>query len=295
MARATRRLPTNAPGPLYVDSSCIDCGTCWALAPGVFEEHESARARVARQPTGPDERARAFMALVACPTSSIGTEERAAAAEVRVAARAFPDPIADGVYACGYASPRSYGASSWLITREAPARPVLVDSPRAAPPLLDRLDALGGVELMVLTHKDDVADHRRFRERFGCTRLLHEADVDDDTADVERRVAGVDPVALAPDLLLIPVPGHTRGSVALLWRETFLFTGDHLWGEGDGLGASRDVCWFSWAEQTRSMERLLDLRFEWVLPGHGARFRAPTAAAMRREVERLVGRMKRLA
>lgn len=295
MARVTLRLPTNTPGPLYVDQSCIDCGTCWSLAPGVFEEHESARARVAHQPTSPEERARAFMALVACPTSSIGTEERTAAAEIRVAARAFPDPVADGVFACGYASPHSYGAASWLIVREQ-GRPVLVDSPRAAPPLLDGIDALGGVELMVLTHKDDVADHRRFRERFGCARVLHEADVDDDTADVERKLVGTDPVLLAPDLLVVPVPGHTRGSVALLWRETFLFTGDHLWGDGEGgLGASRDVCWFSWEEQTRSMERLLDLRFEWVLPGHGPRLRASSAAAMRREVERLVGRMKRVA
>lgn len=293
MARATLRLPTNAPGPLYVDQSCIDCGTCWSLAPGVFEEHASARAHVARQPTTPAERARAFMALVACPTSSIGTEERAAAAEIRAAARAFPDPVAPGVHACGYASPLSYGGSSWLIEREG-AGPVLVDSPRAAPPLLDRLEAMGGVELMVLTHRDDVADHRRFRERFGCARVLHAADIDDDTAEVERQVQGTDPLLLGPDLLLVPVPGHTRGSVALLWRETFLFTGDHLWGEGDGLGASRDVCWWSWEEQTRSMERLLDLRFEWVLPGHGGRFHASSAAAMRRELERLVSWMRRV-
>jgi len=31
---------------------------------------------------------------------------------------------------------------------------------------------------MFLTHQDDVADHRKFRERFGCERILHEADAD---------------------------------------------------------------------------------------------------------------------
>ena len=37
------------------------------------------------------------------------------------------------------------------------------------------------------------------------------------------------PVRLADDLLAVPVPGHTRGSTALLASETYLFTGDHLW------------------------------------------------------------------
>jgi len=36
------------------------------------------------------------------------------------------------------------------------------------------------------------------------------------------------------------------------------------------LTAFRDVCWYSWPEQTRSMERLLGYRFEWVLPATDA-------------------------
>ena len=40
------------------------------------------------------------------------------------------------------------------------------------------------------------------------------------------------------------------------------------------------------------MERLLAYDFEWVLPGHGGRYRAPSAVAMRREVERVVRAMK---
>jgi len=39
------------------------------------------------------------------------------------------------------------------------------------------------------------------------------------------------------------------------------------------------------------MERLLDLRFEWVLPGHGGRYRAESPAAMRNELERLLATM----
>ena len=68
-----------------------------------------------------------------------------------------------------------------------------------------------------------------------------------DTDDVEVKLEGQDPIALAPGLLAIPVAGHTRGSTALLADETFLFTGDHLWrSESRGvLTASREVCWYS--------------------------------------------------
>jgi glyoxylase-like metal-dependent hydrolase (beta-lactamase superfamily II) len=58
------------------------------------------------------------------------------------------------------------------------------------------------------------------------------------------------------------------------------------------LHASQSVCWHSWTEQKRSVERLLDHRFEWVLPGHGRRFHATSAAAMRAEVVRLLAAIR---
>jgi glyoxylase-like metal-dependent hydrolase (beta-lactamase superfamily II) len=89
------------------------------------------------------------------------------------------------------------------------------------------------------------------------------------------------------------VPGHTRGSQALLWNGT-LFTGDHLWGSdaGDGLEASRSVCWYSWAAQLRSIERLLAHDFARVLPGHGRRLERPDAASMRTELRALLQRSR---
>jgi glyoxylase-like metal-dependent hydrolase (beta-lactamase superfamily II) len=229
------------------------------------------------------------MAVVACPTSSIGTEPKIDASP---GVDAFPDPIADGVFDCGFTAESSFGAWSYLLTRE--EGNVLVDSPRATEPLLRRIEERGGVRHMFLTHRDDVADHAEFKRRFGCERILHERDVTAGTRDVERRLAGLDPVRLASDLVAIPVPGHTPGSAVLLYRETFLFTGDHLMGsEDDGrVYASRGVCWYSWPEQIRSMERLLDFRFEWVLPGHGGRYRAGSAAAMKAQLERAIAEMK---
>jgi glyoxylase-like metal-dependent hydrolase (beta-lactamase superfamily II) len=242
---------------------------------------------VSHQPRGPVEAARAAMALVACPTASIGADHTL---DAKAAAHAFPEEVAEGVYYCGYHSEASYGASSYFIRR--PSGNVLVDSPRAAGPLVERLRELGGVRWMFLSHRDDVADHQKFHDLFGCDRILHAEDVSQRTRSVERPISGSDPVRLDDDLLLIPVPGHTAGSTALLYRDTFLFTGDHLWAdEDDGrLSMGRNVCWYSWDEQVRSLERLLAFRFQWVLPGHGRRYHASTPQAMHQEIVNLFRR-----
>jgi glyoxylase-like metal-dependent hydrolase (beta-lactamase superfamily II)/ferredoxin len=287
VALSSRALPGNVPGDLFVDDACIACDTCRRLAPGVYGGDEDDHAFVASQPAAPAERRRALLALVSCPVAAIGSRSKRGVAE---ASAALPVEIAPGVLDCGYAAESSFGAASWLVLR--PEGNVLVDSPRFARPLLARLRALGGVRFMFLTHRDDVADHARWREALGCERILHARDVTGRTAGVERRLEGDEPVALAPDLLAVPVPGHTPGSTALLVRDTYLFTGDHLWGDASGrLGASRSVCWFDWTAQTRSMERLAGLEFEWVLPGHGRPWRAPSAEAARRAVRALAASM----
>ena len=268
-----------------MDRSCIDCETCYTLAPEVFEGARG-HSRVRKQPVTAAERERAQMALVACPTASIGTAHKDGLTR---AARAFPRRIEDEVSFCGYTSAKSFGGWSYFIERA--GGNVLVDSPRAASPLLTALAERGGVATMVLSHRDDVADHAAFHARFGCERVMHRAE---GLLGLERYVDGETPVALAPDLLLIPTPGHTRGSVCLLYREAFLFTGDHLWWnpERRALSASRSFNWYSWSEQLRSLERLLEFDFRFVLPGHGRSYRAESPRAMRRELERSLVRLR---
>jgi glyoxylase-like metal-dependent hydrolase (beta-lactamase superfamily II)/ferredoxin len=288
MARSADRLPENVDGALYVDSSCIDCDTCRELAPEVYARSPRGLSYVAVQPASEPARRGALQALVSCPVAAIGFSGPTARAEIRAAAHSLPVEIADGIYACGYASPDSYGAQSYLIRRA--SGNVLVDSPRAARPLLDRVGELGGVATMFLSHRDDVADHAVFAREFGCRRILHRDDVTAGTRDVELEVSGSEPVRLADDLLAIPVPGHTRGSMALLYRDT-LFSGDHLWWEDEGLHAERSVCWWSWSEQKRSVRRLLEHDFRRILPGHGGRYDADSPVVMRAALERLVARL----
>ncbi|HEY1252415.1 MAG TPA: MBL fold metallo-hydrolase [Thermoanaerobaculia bacterium] len=290
MALPARRLPDNVPGEFYVDSTCIDCDTCRRVAPAVFTEGDG-HSYVAEQPHGPEETRRALMALVACPTASIGTVSRT---DARPGSEAYPETVEENVSFCGFTAESSFGAWSYFIERG--EGNVLVDSPRAAGPLLKALEERGGVATLFLTHRDDVADHAALRRRFGCERVLHADDLTRGTQDVERPLTGTEPIRLADDLVAIPTPGHTRGHSVLLYRDKFLFTGDHLaWSARRGhLVAFRDANWYSWPATIRSMERLLDpaYRFEWVLPGHGAWYRAESPAAMRRELEKCVAWMK---
>src|SRR5574342_371172 len=167
MAHPSKRLSHNAPGDFYVDSSCIDCDTCRWMAPETFTERED-QASVHHQPATEAARRRALMALVSCPTASIGTVEKHDAGP---ALEALPDRVEADVFHCGFHSESSFGAASYLIVRG--EGNVLVDSPRFTMPLVRRLEDLGGVSRMFLTHRDDVADHRRFREHFGCERVMH--------------------------------------------------------------------------------------------------------------------------
>jgi glyoxylase-like metal-dependent hydrolase (beta-lactamase superfamily II)/ferredoxin len=290
MASTVERLPDNAPGDFFVDRTCIDCDACRRIAPAVFAGAED-HSYVVRQPESEADRQRALMALVACPTGSIGTVSRQ---DARPGIAAFPEPVAENVSFCGFTSKDSFGAWSYFIER--PAGNVLVDSPRAVRRLLRHFENRGGIATMFLTHRDDVADHEAFARHFGCRRVIHERDVTRATAGVERALAGDEPVRLDDDLVAIPTPGHTRGHAVLLYRKKFLFTGDHVaWSSRrGGLIAFRDACWYSWLEQIRSMERLLDFSFEWVLPGHGAWHHAASAAAMKRDLEGCIRWMKGL-
>ncbi|MCX7593154.1 MAG: MBL fold metallo-hydrolase [Fischerella sp.] len=269
MAHLNLRRSQNISGDFYVDTTCIDCDTCRWMAPEVFIEVEGMSV-VYHQPKNEVERLKALQALLSCPTSSIGTVEKPR--DITAVQLSFPIRLEENVYHCGYHSEKSFGGASYLI--ELPESNVLVDSPRFTPPLVKRLEEMGGIRYMFLTHMDDVADHQKYAEHFGCQRILHKDDITTGTRDVEIQLAGSEPIQLAPHLLMIPVPGHTKGHTGLLYKNKFLFAGDHLaWSdELQQLIAFRNYCFYSWSEVIKSMRKLANYTFEWVLPGHGRRY-----------------------
>jgi glyoxylase-like metal-dependent hydrolase (beta-lactamase superfamily II)/ferredoxin len=289
MANYAARLPENVPGDFFVDATCIDCDACRQIAPATFRDHGD-QSSVYRQPETEEETRRALMSLVACPTGSIGSTCKH---DMRIGIDAFPTHLADNVYFCGFTSESSFGAWSYLIVRpESEGGNVLVDSPRFSGPLVKRIARMGGVSLMFLTHQDDIADHARYAEKFGCRRVMHTAD-GAARRGVEQVIEGEAEVRLDEELLAIPVPGHTRGHMVLLYQNRFLFTGDHLaWSPAkETLTAFRSVAWYSWPEQTRSMEKLLSYDFEWVLPGHG-HIHSESAPQMHAHLRRCIEWMK---
>jgi len=75
MADRNAKNPLNVPGKYYNDLTCIDCGICPEVAPGIFTRDDNeGLSYVWRQPASDHELAMAEEALEACPTESIGND-----------------------------------------------------------------------------------------------------------------------------------------------------------------------------------------------------------------------------
>ncbi len=183
---------------------------------------------VKAQPHSSTDRRQALQALLACPTGSIGC---LGDDDVKSVMKDFPLAIEEPVYYCGYNSPKSYGGNSYFVRH--PDGNWLIDSPKFVTPLVQRLEALGGIAHIFLTHRDDVADAERYAEHFGSRRIIHRDELSSQPG-AEVVLDGEGPWELAPGFLAIPTPGHTKGHCVLLFRDRFLFTGDHLdWDRDD--------------------------------------------------------------
>src|SRR5262245_57620425 len=215
MANPNKRVPENAPGDFFVDSTCIDCDPCRQIAPQVFGQAPDT-SFVRTQPVTAADRRVALRALLACPTGSIGC---LGGDDVKAVADDFPLSVEGPVYYCGYNSPKSYGGNSYLVRH--PAGNWLIDAPRFVAPLVPRLEALGGVAHVFLTHRDDVADAERFAKHFGSRRIIHRDELSSQPG-AEVVLDGEGPWPLAPGFLAIPTPGHNRGHCVLLFQERFL-------------------------------------------------------------------------
>lgn len=286
MANPRNAVSENVSGDFFVDATCIDCDACRQIAPSVFAE-ASSTSYVRWQPVSVDDRRQALRALLSCPTGSIGCR---ADDDVKAVMSDFPLVVEDPVYYCGYNSPKSYGGNSYFIHN--PAGNWLIDSPKFVPAIVRRLEDLGGVAHIFLTHRDDVADAARFAKHFGSRRVIHRDELSSQP-EAEHILDGAGPWNLAPGYLAIATPGHTQGHTVLLVRNRFLFTGDHLdWDRtSQRLAASENYCWHSWPQQIDSMEQLARYDFDWVLPGHGQKVHLP-AAEMKRQIVNLVSRMR---
>ncbi len=249
-----------------MDDRCIDCDAARQVAPGlVVRDPADGNSLFARQPETAEELEMAWRAVMVCPTRSVGHTTLK-----RPETPVFPHDLGDSVYRLGHNSPDSFGAHSYLVRR--PGGNLMVDAPRWTREVAGPMAELGGLDHVLLSHRDDVADADRYADHFGARVWIH---ADDRSAapyatDV---VEGVEPTTVAGDVVAFPVPGHTKGSVLYLVDGHLLFSGDSLaWSPARGqLMAFRRACWYSWDAQTASLARLAasGLRFDRLFCGHG--------------------------
>ena len=285
MARRDDRNPDNSAGDWFIDRRCINCGASPHVAGDLIEEIRG-RCVFVRQPEGPDEVSRAWLAVDICPTKSVGPPR----AHRRDPDRTFPLQLAPDVLLCGFNSMSSFGAHSWLVVR--PDGNLLIDSPSFNHRLTPAIDELGGISAVLLTHRDDVADAERWADRYGSRVTIHEADASAAPFATEI-LTGLDEQTIADGVVAVPVPGHTQGSTVFVVDNHYAFTGDSLaWDPADDeLVAFKDACWYSWSVQRSSLARLAEHSFSLVFPGHGKWSPRMSPDDMRRRLLELVARM----
>lgn len=287
-----------------------------SVLPGSYEQ--GAFTGVVRQPRSKEDFLAARTAAAACPFGALRLErprQTVPPAELGSPWREWPRRMEDNVWALGHTSADNYGALPYFI--ELPGGGVLVDVPRPSEELFRWLEEHGGVRWLFLTHRDHVSHHAEFAARFpGCRRVIGAADVNPRerpfapvTSDVEIQLGHeLVPMTLEgkplteaelanAELVVLPQPGHTAGTLCLWYRGRFFFTGDHLSYSRlhARLIAHRLQCWDDWERQSESVGRLVQwaeagwLRFTWVLPGHGEwhRFEGDGGAAATAAVLRL--------
>ncbi len=263
MARLDQANSSNVYGPWFVDTRCIRCDAARNWATGLISMDSAGLSYVFRQPSNAEEEASLWRAAAACPTKSIGNRH-----EPREPQGVFPYQLTDGVLALGHNALSSFAAHSYLIVH--PEGNLMVDSPRFSRPLAERLDGLGGIAHVLLSHRDDVADADRWAERYGARVWIGEAD-----ADAAPYATDITPpytsVVISTGVVSIPAPGHTEGHVVYHLDNRCLFTGDTVhWNHRRGeLDVFPNQTFHSWSVLADTLSQLGDLAVDWVFPGHG--------------------------
>jgi len=252
-----------------ITSTCRICRAAWNLAPGMIAAGEDGKAIFVRQPETPDEMMQAWRAALACPTGSI-----LAPHGVPVPDHVFPQELAPSLYRLGYNDNATAGAHPFFI-RTSTGLNILIDGPRYVEKLVAFFEQHGGLDHVLLTHRDDVGASAKYAQRFGARLWIHENDreASPEATDI---LTGYDITEPIPGVTVIPIPGHTIGSVAFLADER-LFVGDSLnWLiDEKRLWTNPLRCWDDWDMQRRSLKRLQDFRFDYLLAGHGGSIGLP--------------------
>jgi len=273
MAKYSIKNENNIEGNFYVDTRCIGCNTCVRLAPNTFTLKDDL-SYVRRQPNSEEEKYNATLAILSCPVFSIGMRQNKHT--IKDVAKTLPVHLEKDIYFCSFNSDKSYGANSYFIKRE--KGNILIDSPRYNTHLVKSLEKLGGIKYIYLTHQDDIADFKKFKNHFNAKIIYHEDDFNDKISHADITLKGSNVYTLDKEVKIIPQSGHTKGHTVLLYKDYYLFSGDNLAynSQKKTLVAFKNYCWYDWKTQLTSLQSLLRYSFSYVLAGHGESFKSNT-------------------
>lgn len=267
MADPSKRLEGNVEGDFFVDSTCRNMDICRQIAPENFT-YWNDYAVVGKQPEGDKELRQSLQAVLCCPYGSVGTVNKANLVEVM---QDFPLQIDNEVYFCGFNSPKTSGGNCYFVRHK--SGNWLFNTPKYQAQLVKRLEELGGVANIFISHRDDAGEAEKFASHFEAKRIIHRHEAEAQPG-AEIILSETEAFQYQPDFFLIPAPGHTEGHMMMLYKDKYLFSGDSLY--YDRKESRLQIwsplwTWYSYEEQTMSMEKLLGKSFEWVLPSHGQR------------------------
>jgi len=128
----------------------------------------------------------------------------------------------------------------------------------------------GDLRLCILTHRhwDHSGGVRALKSLTGCEVAIHEGDADALGSVVDHQLRDGEVIPLLGGIRVIHVPGHTPGSICLLYGDS-LIAGDALIGGRRGLKPPASIYCDDYEEALRSLERLRSLDFKAVYVSHG--------------------------
>lgn len=179
--------------------------------------------------------------------------------------------IDDEVYVCGFNSPKTLGGNSYFVQHK--AGNWLFSTPRFNSQLVKKLEGMGGVSNIFIPLRDDAGEAEKFAQHFKAKRIIHRHEVEAQP-HAEEVLHETETYEYQPEFMLVPTPGHTEGHMMMLYKQKYLFSGNSLFYDEEF--SRLDVCnplatRYSFEEQTMSLEKLLVLDFEWLLPSRGQR------------------------
>ena len=87
----------------------------------------------------------------------------------------------------------SFGATPYLIYRsKEDGGNIMIDCPRYNSNLGKQLDDFGGIDTLIITHKDDIPEHDKWKKRYpNMQRIIHRTDAIKSAEDIEIKLEGL--------------------------------------------------------------------------------------------------------